>query len=115
MIKLLFTTFLAGLTLCSDFGSLVAQDNERQEQERQKQRNKLDKLLKDMPYIEFEFLGNKRVPSSLLIEQMKLTHDLNSTGSLTLRAPLFIDNLSDDLERIRYFYGTQVYLDAHIS
>jgi outer membrane protein insertion porin family len=115
MIKLLFTLFLAGLTLCANFDSLVAQDNERQEQVRHERRKTLDVPLGSTPYIEFEFLGNKRVPSSLLIEQMKTTHDPNFTDSLALRAPILFDALLDDLERVRYFYGTLGYLEAYIS
>src|SRR5436853_82765 len=85
----------------------------QEQQDSDAERKRLTELLEKAQYIEFHFVGNRIFPEQTLFDQMKLLPDPDRSGSL--RQPdgsAYWDKLQDDLERVRFFLGTQGYPQA---
>jgi outer membrane protein insertion porin family len=106
----LSVTLMAGAVVNASFES--AQDAQQRKRDEDSERKKAAELLLRASRIEIEFVGNRFFPSPILLEQMKLARDPEQPDRPALIPSWSLRRLEDDLERVRYFLGTQGFITA---
>jgi outer membrane protein insertion porin family len=91
------------------------QSPEKRRQEEEAKRQQIVESLRNASEIKVVFQGNRVFTSQELYEQMERSRDPESTVSFALKTPTYIEHLQDDLEGIRFFFGTKGYLTARYS